>query len=227
MAAKTDTILEVEPRTDRGKNACGRLRRAGRVPGNVYGLDLPPFAVSVSARRIDEVLHLGSGQNTILTLTTADASQKRDVMIRELQRDPVTAQPVHLDFVRVDADKPVTVSVPVRLTGTAEGVKNEGGVLDFVHRDVSVSCLPSAIPEHLDVDITPLHINQHVSVGDLQVPEGVTVNDDRETIVATVSPSRAEVAATVTEGAEAQAEEPEVAKRGKEAEQEQSGGSKD
>jgi large subunit ribosomal protein L25 len=193
------------------------MRKLGRVPGNVYGMELPPFKVAVSARRINEVLMLGSGQNTILTLSMSGADEKRDVMIRELQRDPVSNGLVHVDFVRVDATKPVQVSIPIRLLGTPEGVKNEGGILDFVHREVLVSCLPSSIPEHVDIDVSALHLNQNISVAELTLPEGVEILDDSDAIVAVVSASRAEVSAAEEEAEAAESAEAAEAAEGAEA----------
>ena len=195
----TSTVVEVEPREGLGKSSCRRLRRDGRIPGNVYGMSLKGFAVSVSPRRVEEVLRLESGRNTILTLSMAGASQSRKVMLREMQRDPVTEALVHIDFLRVDPDKKLEVRVPVRLIGVPIGVKNEDGVLDFVHREVEVSCLPASIPEHLDVDVSELHVGQHVAVGDLTLVESVEFLEDPETILAVVSAPRAEEVEAVAE----------------------------
>lgn len=222
MPKTSNIVVEVETREETGKNACRRIRARGMVPGNVYGLDRPPFMVAIDPKRIEEVLRMGSGVNTIFTLSLAGQQRKRETMIKELQRDPVTERPLHIDFVRIDASKPVHVSVPIRLQGVPLGVKVDGGILDFVHRDVLVECLPGEIPEHLDLDVTALHINQHVSYKDLTVAEGVKVLGDPEQIVAVV------VAVKVEEEAPAEVEEvaaeagaaaePEVAKKGKEAE---------
>lgn len=216
--------LEVEAREEHGKNACRRIRASGRVPGNVYGLDRPPFKVAVDPRRIEELLRRGSGVNTIFSLRLAGQDDKREAMIRELQRDPLTERPLHVDFVRIDASRAVQVDVPIRLVGLATGVKNEGGILDFVHREIEVECLPGLIPEHLDVDVSSLHINQHVAFKDLSPPPGVKVLGDPEQIIAVVAAPRAEeepVAVEAAEEGEAAAEEaaaePEVAKKGKEA----------
>jgi len=217
MATQAKTVVEVQARTEHGKNASRRLRAVGLVPGNVYGLELAPFAVALPARRVSEVLRLASGQNTVLTLSMGEGTQKREVMIRELQRDPLSGHVVHVDFVRLDPNRKVHVRVPVRLIGLAEGVKNESGILDFVHREVEVACLPSAIPEHFDVDVSGLHVNQHISVSDLTVDEGVNVLDDPTTILAVVSITKAEAVAVETTEAVAAAE-PELVKKGKEGE---------
>jgi large subunit ribosomal protein L25 len=209
-------VVEVKERSEQGKNAARRLRAGGGVPGVVYGLDRPPFTVAVGARKIEEVLGLETGRNTIFTLALAGQDRSRAVMIKDLQRHPVTERLVHVDFLRVDLDKTVRVSVPIRLLGLAEGVKTEGGLLEFVLRHVEVECLPADIPDHLDVDVSGLHINQHLSVRDLPVRERVEVLDDPEAIVCVVAVPKEE-AAPVVEEAAATTAEPEVIKKGKEA----------
>jgi large subunit ribosomal protein L25 len=205
MASSSEQlVVSVDSREFRGKNACRRLRTGGMVPGNVYGMNLDSFAVSVEARRIDEILRLGSGRNTIFTLSLGDGKDSRAVMLRELQRDPVSERLVHVDFLRVDPTKTVHVQVPVHLVGIPEGVKNDGGVVDFVHRQVEVACLPSAIPDQLDLDISHLHINQNISVKELGATVGVEILDDPDTILAVVASPRAEAVETpeAEEGAE-------------------------
>ncbi len=217
-------VVEVEQRAVSGKNQCRRLRTAGQVPAVLYGLGQAAVSLAVSPRRIEEVLKLESGRNTIFTLSLGgDESQQRAVMIREIQRDPLTERMLHLDFIRVDLKKKIEVNVPVRLIGTPEGVKNEGGVVDFIHRTIEVQCLPGNIPEHLDVDISALHINQHVAVEDIVTTDDVEILESPETIIAVVSPPRAEEvteaeAEAAEEAAAAEGEEPEVIKKGKEAE---------
>ena len=208
-------VVEAAERSDLGKNANRRLRRVGGVPGVVYGLDRPPFTVGVGARKIEEVLGLETGRNTIFTLSLTGQDRSRAVMIKALQRDPVTERLVHVDFVRVDLAKAVRVNVPIRLIGTAEGVKTDGGLLEFIHREVAVECLPSDIPEHLDLDVTALRLNQHFSVKDLPARERVTILDDPESIVCVVAIPKEE-AAPVVEEAAATAAEPELIKKGKE-----------
>ncbi len=213
---RTSQQVEVESRETIGKNANRRLRAVGRVPGIVYGLTRPPFMVSVSPKRIEEVLHLESGQNTLFKLILGDS--QRDAMIRELQRDPVTDRILHVDFVRVDPTRIVQVSVPIRLLGIAIGVRLEDGIVDFVHREVRIECLPGAIPEHLDVDISELHVNQHVAIADLKVPDGVKLLEPAESIVAVVAAPKAEEAAAPVAEAPTAAAEPAVIKKGKETE---------
>jgi large subunit ribosomal protein L25 len=219
MANEASITVEVESRTETGGTACRRMRRAGRIPGNVYGLDRPPFKVAVNPRGIDAVLHLGSGVNTVFQLALKGEDRTREAMIKELQRDPVTGLAVHVDFIRVDPNKAIEISVPVHLVGTPEGVKNEAGIVDFVNRSVQVECLPNRIPEHFDVDVSALHINQHVSVSDITTGEGVRMLDDPEQILAVVVAPRVEEVAVTEEEAEAVEGEPEVDAKGKEGEE--------
>jgi large subunit ribosomal protein L25 len=200
-------VVAVETRDNFGKNACRRLRAAGKIPANVYGMGMPSFPVAVDPRGVEEVLRMSSGRNTIFTLSLAGGEKNRAVMLREMQRDPVNEKLTHVDFVRVDPDKRIHVRVPVRLVGIPEGVKNEAGLMDFVHREVEVACLPASIPEHLDVDVSHLHNNQHVSVKELHVEEGVEIVEDPETILAVVAAPRVEIVeAPAEEEAEAAAE---------------------
>ncbi len=218
MSTKEITV-EVGARTELGKNACRRLRKRGIIPGIVYGMGLDSFPVEVSPRRLNEILHLESGRNTIfkLILQGSEGSQSRAAMIRELVRDPLTSEMMHVDFVRVDLDKVVNVAVPVRPVGIAHGVKNEGGVLDFIHREVQVECLPGDIPEHFDIDVTPLGIGDHFSVKDIPAIDKVQILDDESMVLVAVAaptvheeevPAEAEEAEEA-EGAEAPAETPE------------------
>lgn len=204
--------LEVMAREELGKGPNRRLRAAGRLPANVYGLGLKSFAISVEPRRVEDLLRSGSGRNTILTLSMKGGDESRDVMIREIQRDPVHEGLRHVDFVRVDPNRKMQVRVPVNLLGIPDGVKNEGGLIDFIHREVLVNCLPSTIPAHLDGDISELHIGQQLTVKDLQVLGDVEIVDDPDMVLVVVAQPRVEeepVAAeeeVVTEADEAPAE---------------------
>ena len=199
--------FEIEERSVEGSTACNRLRRAGLVPGNVYGMDRPSFKVQMHPQRIEEVLRLKTGQNTILTLKMANRDVKRDVMIREMQRDPITDKVIHVDFVRIDPTKPVQVPVPVHFEGTPAGVRTEGGILDVIARELTVSCLPDHIPAQLDIDISELHLNQNASVQDIKLPEGVTILEDESTVLVVVAaPKAEETTEEDEEGAEGDAE---------------------
>lgn len=210
-------VVEVVERGDRGKNAARRTRRQGSVPGIVYGMEVAPFSVSVPRKRVEEILKLESGRNTIFTLALQGQDKTRAAMIKALQRDPVTENIIHVDFVRVDLQKKVRVHVQIRVSGTPDGVKNQGGVLEIVVRQLNVECLPSDIPEHIDVDVSALALNDAVTVADLAAGERYAILDDPEQTICHVAPPRAEEVPVVEEAAEGAAE-PELIKKGKEEE---------
>ena len=140
-------------------------------------------------------------------------------MIRELQTDSLTGEMIHIDFQRILMDQKVKVMVPIELEGEAEGVKTEGGLVDFVTREVEVECLPGQIPQRITLDVTPLHIGQHVEAGELEMPEGVSLHVDPERVIVSLAVRRV-VEEVAEEGEEdllieAEAEEPEVIQRGK------------
>src|SRR6185295_13032766 len=144
-------------------------------------------------------------------LTMSGTDQQRHAMIKDIQIDPISRKMTHIDFIRVLMDEKIRVSVPVHITGTAIGVK-EGGLLDFQLRELHVECLPNAIPDSIDVDVTALAGHEYYRIKDLKLPEGVTTHDDPERVVVGVTFARAEVSDATTEAAVA---EPEVIKKGK------------
>src|SRR4030095_15152407 len=221
MQKQNEILVEVQPRPDVGKNESRRMRAAGRVPGVVYGGDRPVVAIAFEQRKVLEILRSESGENTLFTLQLEGTDSKRGVMIRDYQRDPVKGKLLHVDFVRVDLTKTIEVKVPIHLAGTSVGVKLEGGLLDHVFREVSVSCLPGDIPEALELDVSEVHVGQHLSVRDIKVTDKVTILDDPDqTVIVVAMPKAEEVAvATPAEGApvEGVPAEPEVIKKGKEA----------
>ena len=219
MTQQQKVTIEVEERREFGKNANRRLRAAGKVPGNIYGLTAEPYAVMVDPRRVSEVLNLETGRNTIFSVALAGKEQRREVMLREIQRDPVTEDFVHIDFLRIDPDVKLNFEVPVRIHGTALGVKNEGGILEFVHRSVRMTCLPHNVPDHVDLDVSELHLGQGFQVKDLALGSDIEILDEAETVLVHVIAPKAEEEAEPVEGAlaaeaagEAPADEPEKKK---------------
>jgi len=180
-----NVVVEVHDRSTFGKNAARRMRRDGRVPAVVYGLGMDPFPVAVAPRRVETVLRLETGVNTIFKLSLGGKEGNRAVMIREIQRDPITEAMIHIDFVRVDLDKTVQVQVPLLLEGTPEGVR-EGGVVDLLHRTIHIESLPANIPDGLHYDISSFDIGRQLSVGELTAPEGVTILDPDDLVLASV-----------------------------------------
>jgi large subunit ribosomal protein L25 len=187
MARSTATTLRIEPRESSSSRATRRLRREGRVPGVVYGLGQDPLCFSADARELRQALH---GAGAVVELS-GDGRGATAAVLKDAQRHPVRGEVLHVDFLRVDLDKPIQAPVPLHLVGNedAPGVR-EGGVLEHVHREVTVEALPNDLPEALEVDVSEMQINDTATLAQLTAPAGVTVLDDPETVVATLSPPR-------------------------------------
>jgi large subunit ribosomal protein L25 len=209
-----EVTLEVSRREKSGKEIAKKLRAAGKVPAVVYGGHKEPVAIEVDRKSVSELVQKGEhGVRSIFLLKMAGTDQQRHAMIKDIQIDPVSRRMTHIDFVRVVMDEVVRVTVPVHVVGTAIGVK-EGGILDWQIRELHVECLPNAIPDTIDVDVTPLNSHEYYRVSDLKLPEGVKVLEDVERVVVGVTHLRAEAEAAATPEAAA-VPEPEVIKKGK------------
>jgi large subunit ribosomal protein L25 len=208
--------LSVEKRSTIGKNEARRSRAAGQIPGVVYGAGKPNVPIAVDRKALSDVFREGAGENTIFLLKLAGSDQSRHAMIREMQRDPVSRKPLHIDFVRVLMDVKITLKVPIEIVGVARGVKADGGILDLVTREIEIECLPTKIPARLAVDVSDLGIGDAIRVSAIPAVEGVTVVDNPEKVVVHVAhPTREEEpVAAAAEGA-AEPTEPEVLKKGK------------
>jgi large subunit ribosomal protein L25 len=206
--------LNVEKRSTTGKNEARRDRVAGRIPAVVYGAGKPNVAISVDRKALSDVFREGAGENAIFLLKLG-ADQSRHAMIKEMQRDPVSRKPLHIDFVRVLMDVKITLKVPIEVSGIARGVKTDGGILDLVTREVEIECLPSNIPAHLTVDVTDLGIGDAVRISQIPPVEGVRVVDNPEKVVAHVAHPTREEEPVATAEATAEPTEPEVLKKGK------------
>ena len=208
--------LTVEKRSTNGKNEARRSRAAGRIPAVVYGAGKPNVPITVDRKALSDVFREGAGENAIFLLKLGGSDQSRHAMIREMQRDPVSRRPLHIDFVRVLMDVKITLKVPIEVVGVAKGVKTEGGILDTVTREVEIECLPGNIPAGLAVDVAELAIGDALRISQIPAPEGVRIVDNPEKIVVhVVHPAREEEpAVAAAEGAEAPTE-PEVLKKGK------------
>jgi large subunit ribosomal protein L25 len=220
-----EATLEAVKRDGRGKNEANRLRASGQIPAVVYGSRAEGktpegVPVSVDPKQVLRILHSESGANTLITLKVDGGSAAR-VMVKEYQLDPITHQLLHADFYQLALDKAITVTVPVTIKGEPRGVKLQGGLLDFVTREIQVSSLPTEIPEHIVVDVTELMLNQSIRVRDLpQDSKWKAVTPPESMIVHVVMPKAEESAQAATaEGAPATAE-PEVIKKGKTDEEE-------
>lgn len=214
-----DATLQAEKREGRGKNEARRLRASGRIPAVVYGAEKGrAIEIAVDPKMLLRILHSESGVNTLIGLQL-DGGNTR-VLMKEYQLDPIDHKLLHADFYQVAMDKALTVTVPVVLKGDAKGVKQQGGIVDFVHREIEIEVLPGDIPENITVDISELMLHEGVRVRDLHT-EGVRWKATSEAdmmIVHVVAPRAEEVAAPVDAVAAAAgttAAEPEVIKKGK------------
>ena len=217
--------LSAKPRTDKGKGVARKLRASGEVPGVIYGHGRQPQPLTVNAREFDRLAERVRITSTVIELAL-DGKTAR-TLIRELQRDPIRRTVLHIDFQELVAGEKIVVSVPLRFVGTADGVKNGGGILEEVMHSLEVRCDPSNIPDHVDVDVTPLTIGHSLHISDLKLPPGVEVTDDPEQTIAVVSAPKEEevVAPAAVEGAVAPeaAPEPELIRKPKAGDEEGEG----
>lgn len=207
--------IQAEPREDFGKNASRRLRHAGRIPAVVYGGGGQAIPVVVDPKAITQVLYSEAGHNAVLTLEIKGRAPAR-VLLSDWQVDPVNGGLLHVDLFRVSADTRLKLKVPVHLTGEPYGVKTEGGILEFMTREVEIECLPDDIPEHITVDISDFKIGRNLRAGDLPLGQRVKLLTDPTRMLAHVIALRAEEEKPAEEAvAGAEAAEPEVIRKGK------------
>lgn len=184
--------LGVELRKEHGKGVARKLRAAGRIPAVCYRRNAEPVPVSLDPKELDLLLrNASSGINTLIDLKVTGGGDfdGRQVLVKELQRDPISGAYLHADLYAVDLQQKIHVSVPINLTGTAIGVSLGGGVLDYATRELDVECLPNAIPEEFTIDVSEIEIGQSLHVRDIVVPEGVEVlNDPDVTVMSVVAP---------------------------------------
>jgi large subunit ribosomal protein L25 len=206
-----------------GKNASRRLRREGKLPAVLYGGEEPSTHLVLLKKDVFGILRSESGENTIFK--TSFDSESKDTMIKELQADPVTDEILHIDLICIAMDKAIRVSVPVVVVGEAVGVKAEGGFVDLITREIEVECLPGDIPEHIEVDISELHLHQSVKIEEITFPKGVENLSDPQTLVVLIeAPTKEEEIVKEEEEEEevevmAEGEQPEVIKKEKEEEE--------
>ena len=202
-----NATLGAEPRTETGKGVARKLRAAGRVPAVIYGHNREPQSLTVDARELGRLLEKITAGSTVIELGLGATPAR--TLIREIQRHPVKRNILHVDFQELVAGEKVTMQCPLVFVGTPEGVRAQGGILEEILREVSISVDPASIPNHIDVDVAALTIGHPIHVRDLQLPAGVTVLDDPDATVCAVAVTRsAESEATTTEGASPS--EPEV-----------------
>jgi len=206
--------LPVNSRSVTGKGAARSLRREGKVPGVIYGHGREAESVTVDTAALNKML-VGSSAATALVDVTVDGRAPVKALIREIQRDSLRpAEIIHLDLYEVRSDEEITLQVPVRLIGVPDGVRNFGGVLDHVLRELEIEVLPADIPEHVDLDVTALTIGHSLFVRDLQVPKAKVLNDP-DTPICTVVAPRSEEAPAAAAPEEVATAEPELIRKPK------------
>lgn len=212
-----EIVVAAESRTETGKNVNRRLRAQGRIPGVLYGAGEKPQPVAVSPKEIVGILRSATGENTLFDIELHGKRHK--VILKEFQVEPLRGQLLHADFYEVALDKKLELKVPVEVVGVPVGVKVQGGILDFVTRELSIECLPADIPEKISVDVSALELGKHMRASELQIPPRVTLLTEPDVVIVHVVTPRAEVAPAAEEApVEAGAAEPEVIKKGKTAE---------
>jgi len=216
-----EATLEATRRDTIGKNEARRTRRGGLVPAVLYGATSDgarqATAIAVNPRSLLRILHSESGANTLISLQLAGAGDTR-VLVKEFQLDPVTHEVLHADFYRVAMDRTIQVTIPVVVKGEPKGVKQQGGVLEFIRREIEIECLPGDIPEHVEVNVEELMLHQGIRVRELTVDAKWKPVSDLDMMIVHVIMPKAEEAPATTDAAAAApaaAAEPEVIKKGK------------
>jgi large subunit ribosomal protein L25 len=212
--------LNAKVRSDRGTGVARKLRQGGEIPAIIYGHSRQPQSLAINTRELEKLLERVAAASTVIELSIDGRSAR--TLIREIQRHPVKRSILHVDFQELVAGEKVTVSIPLVFIGSAEGVR-AGGILDQVMHELRIRVDPASIPNHVDVDVTPLVIGHSIHVRELNIPAGVEVLDEEDATVCTVSAPRASetpaAGVTVVEAAA----EPELIRKPKEGEEEGEG----
>jgi len=218
MATAIETnVLEAHPREAGNKNMARRVRMEGKIPAVLYGAGKDSLSVTVDPRQVTRILNSETGHNTIFDLAL-NGGEHTKAMIVDWQYEPIKGKLLHIDLKRIAMDKVLKVSVPIFLKGEAAGVKQEGGILEQILREVEVECLPADIPSHIDADVSHLVFGKVLRVSELVLGAKLKVLTDPHQPVAHVTSVKEEVVATpeaVAAEAGAVPAEPEVIKKGK------------
>ena len=218
-----EAVLDAQTRDTFGKNEARRTRREGKVPAVLYGgAGGGANPIAVSPKELLKILHSESGQNTLISLKLAGAGDTR-VLVKDFQLDPITHEVLHADFYRVAMDKLLQVTIPIVVQGEPKGVKQQGGVLEHIRREIEIECLPADIPESVVVDVSELMLHQGVRVRDIAAsPKWKPISDPDLMLVHVIMPKAEEAPAPAEAAAAAPAApaEPEVIKKGKKEEEE-------
>jgi large subunit ribosomal protein L25 len=208
MVTMEQLLMNAKNRQRKAKGDNRRLRREGLVPAVIYGGDKEPQAVTIDHHELELILRGARRTNAIFNLTVEGEAGQEQAIIREVQRHPTTEKMVHVDFLRIDLEREIEVSVPLHVTGaTPKGVR-AGGILEHLARTLQIRCKPLHLPKNLEADLSELELNQSFHVRDLTLPEGIQVMDEPETPLFTILALKVEVEPTPAE--EVAATEPEL-----------------
>jgi large subunit ribosomal protein L25 len=196
-----EIVLAIEPRNERGKGAARRLRRTGKVPGVFYGPQSSAMPVAIDRKFFSGHIANLEGSHLIRFESSAADLQKKVALVREVQHHPVDGAILHVDFYEVDLTRRLRVTVPLHFVGKARGVVADGGILQPILREMEVECLPTDIPQFIEVDVTALAIHDAVHLAEVQLPANVSgVFETNEAVVTVLPPTVEEVAVTAAEG---------------------------
>ena len=187
----TNEVITVAKRDKVGKSSTRDLRAQGMIPASIYGLSEPAVSIGINPKIVARVLASDTGMNSLIHLQREGTEIKRYVIIKDVQRDPVTGRLAHVDFMRVDPSHKVKVHVPIVLKGTPAGVK-EGGILDFVHRQIEVECLPAFIPGHIDINVDHMVVGDVMRLDQIQLDAHLTLLGDAHNVICSVHGKKAE-----------------------------------
>ena len=207
--------LKAAVRDGRGTGEARKLRQSGQVPAIIYGHGREPQSLAINTREVERLLGSVSAASTVIELDLDGRTAR--TLIREIQRHPFKRNIIHIDFQELVAGEKVTVSVPLRFVGTADGVRNSGGILEETMHQLHVRVDPASIPTHIEVDVTPLTIGHSIHIRELALPDGVIVLDEpgATVCVCTAPKAVAEETAAPTEGEAAAVAEPELIRKPK------------
>jgi len=215
-ATPDKSLLEAQPRDPGTKNDARRVRRQGKIPAVVYGAGKQAMPVSVDPRQVSRILHSEAGHNTVFDL--ALDGERSKAMIVDWQYEPIKGSLLHIDLKRIAMDQKLRVNVPIELVGEPAGVKQQGGILEQIAREVEVECLPGDIPNQIELNVSELVFGTVLRVEDLPKNDRVKyLSDPDQPVAHIITIKEEEVAATEAVAGEAAAApaEPEVIKKGK------------
>ena len=182
-----EIVISATRRESVGKGPARRERMAGSIPAVVYGPEVEPISVAVDEKTFRSAMKV-SGRTTSLINLDIEGN-KNTVIMRDVQRDPLTSKILHIDFHAIPLDKPINLSIPISFIGSPRGVKTDGGIMQITMRDIEISCLPTDIPEKLEIDVSDLGIGDSIHVRDVTIPDTQLISSERRTIVVIAAPT--------------------------------------